>query len=413
MLQNSFPFVNTFHTSDCNQQKRNICGLCHPPKRPACCPPCLPGECGSRGAKGDAGCCGSAGFIGLPGHSCSTPVPCAPPNLHGMPCGFEKGEKGDRGCPGPAGPEGQQGHMGPPGPQGVRGDIGPQGDPGCPGPMGPKGNPGPMGPPGPKGSPGPKGDPGPRGCEGPRGPEGPPGPMGRPGIPGPMGPEGNEGPIGPQGPMGPMGCPGPEGIQGEMGYPGPQGPTGPTGPTGPSGASAPGTVIPFSVGNTTIPLHTYATGTASDILLASFGSHSSSSYPLMNGQFILPPGDGNQHAFVLPYAAKVQRISAVFSNAQSITIPEGASIYPFVMLATAPPTSNLFTMITAMEAAAATPWQGGEVIPEGAMLSGVAANIDIFIPEDYRVAICCGFKTEQMAAEQTYKAYFSGGILLG
>nr|WP_286672582.1 tail fiber protein [Cohnella hashimotonis] len=100
-----------------------------------------------------------------------------------------KGDKGDRGAPGPQGP------------QGAKGDAGPTG---AIGPQGAKGDAGPIGAIGPQGA---KGDAGPTGAIGPQGAKGDAGPTG---ATGPQGVKGDTGPAGPQGPPGTAGSAGPK-----------------------------------------------------------------------------------------------------------------------------------------------------------------------------------------------------------
>ena len=68
--------------------------------------------------------------------------------------------KGDRGERGEPGPKGDRGEPGPKGERGEAGERGPKGDPGEPGPKGDPGEPGPKGDPGERGEQGPKGEPG-------------------------------------------------------------------------------------------------------------------------------------------------------------------------------------------------------------------------------------------------------------
>ena len=68
--------------------------------------------------------------------------------------------KGDRGERGEPGPKGDRGEPGPKGERGEAGERGPKGDPGEPGPKGDPGEPGPKGDRGERGEQGPKGEPG-------------------------------------------------------------------------------------------------------------------------------------------------------------------------------------------------------------------------------------------------------------
>lgn len=98
-----------------------------------------------------------------------------------------KGEKGEKGDPGPKGeagaqgPKGEKGDTGLTGPQGEQGETGPQGPKGDTGEQGPKG---PAGEKGEQGEQGPKGDTGETGAPGPQGEQGPKGEKGDKGDPG-------------------------------------------------------------------------------------------------------------------------------------------------------------------------------------------------------------------------------------
>ena len=271
---------------------------------------------------------------------------------------------------------------------GPRGYTGLRGEPGCPGSPGPRGNPGPMGFPGAQGIPGPKGERGAQGCPGPPGPEGVQGLPGPPGCPGSPGLQGIEGREGPQGLQGARGCPGPEGPQGEQGEQGIRGVTGATGATGPSGVSVSEMFVPFCFGNGNVSLK------SGRVVLCGFGSHSEHSFPLSDGGFLMSE---NAHSFVLPCSVKVGAISADFVNERNCE--------PYVILATAPLGSDLFTLIPATETrkcrAVTEP-------PESVELSETST---VEIAANSRVAICCGVRGYDEEYEE-YTVFCSGGIFL-
>lgn len=95
-----------------------------------------------------------------------------------LPPGIVKGDKGDRGEPGPKGERGErglQGEQGAVGLQGVQGEPGPRGDTGEPGPQGIQGEQGAKGDTGERGLQGERGEQGPKGDKGDTGAKGDPG----------------------------------------------------------------------------------------------------------------------------------------------------------------------------------------------------------------------------------------------
>ena len=374
----------------------------------------LQGETGPTGPQGETGPTGPQGETGPTGLQGET-GPTGPQGETG-PTG-PQGETGPTGPQGETGPTGPQGETGPTGPQGETGPTGPQGETGptgLQGETGPTGLQGETGPTGPQGETGPTG---PQGETGPTGPQGETGPTGLQGETGPAGPQGETGPTGSQGetgPTGPQGETGPTGLQGETGPTGLQGETGPTGPqgeTGPTGDTASAIVIPFSTGTDTGNPSTNAAGEPAQVQIVSFSGHSNS-ISLTGNTFVLPTGNGYQFAFVMPYDAVVKSIYLTCSNWADFTPPAGASVYPFVMLATAPLGSNSFTLLTATETITGTPWIGGAVIPAGTILSGSRLNIDVSIAAGSRVAISCAYRITGTPSAQSYYFYYAGGILL-
>ncbi len=368
------------------------------------CHPCPPGPKGDKGDKGEPGPRGPRGEEGCPG----------PKGKDGCP--GPRGPKGDDGCPGPRGPKGEDGC---PGPRGPMGPCGPKGCDGKHGPVGPVGPCGPKGEDGCTGPMGPRGHKGEDGCPGPMGPRGHKGEDGCPGATGPCGPKGEDGCPGATGPCGPKGedgCPGPMGPRGHKGEDGRPGPMGPRGPKGEDGRPGPpgkshGTVIPFSVGSTTLALETDRHGESKEILVSSFGSHAASVCPLHEGWFKLKAEHGQQHAFVMPYEAKVEDIHATFVCGESFRVPHGAKVYPYVALAIAYPTSDAFTILGETQTFAATAWDEG-CVPEGAILSGTLRCGDVKIPHGARVAICCALRVVGEECPLSSSIFYSGGILL-
>ena len=156
-----------------------------------------------------------------------------------------RGDRGEKGIPGPPGITGERGRQGEPGPEGIAGPIGLRGErgrQGVPGPTGEPGDPGLKGEPGQQGVPGPtgqRGDPGIRGERGQQGlpgPEGPSGAQGIQGVIGRQGPPGGPGPPGARGVKGEMGIRGVQGVQGNPGAKGEVGEKGIKGGDGPVGA---------------------------------------------------------------------------------------------------------------------------------------------------------------------------------
>lgn len=149
-----------------------------------------PGPAGERGEKGDPGPRGEPGEPGARGDSGER----GERGLDGLPGergpAGEKGEKGDPGEPGPAGERGQDGAPGPAGERGEKGERGERGEPGLDGKRGEPGEKGEKGDPGERGE---KGETGQRGLPGERGEKGEPGLEGKSGEPGRDGRDGKDG----------------------------------------------------------------------------------------------------------------------------------------------------------------------------------------------------------------------------
>lgn len=202
-----------------------------------------------------------------------------------------------------------------------------------------------------------------------------------------------------------------ENEAGPTGPTGPQGDTGTTGSTGSTGATG-GTaaVIPFSTGiDTSNPL-TNAAGEPLEIQLVSFSGHSNT-ISLSGNTFTLPTGNNYQFTFAIPYDAVVRSIYLTCSNWAAFTPPAGATVYPFVTLATAQLDSALFTLLPTTETVTDTPWVGGANVPAGTTLSGFSVDINVPIPAGSRVAICCTYRITGTPSAQSYYFYYSGGIL--
>ena len=378
--------------------------------------------------------------------------------------------QGATGPEGPAGPQGIQGPMGPVGPQGIQGDIGPEGPEGLQGPVGPVGpggSMGPTGPAGPAGVQGPMGPAGPQGYQGPagavgavgaQGPVGPtgatgpqglqgvPGPGGNPGVDGatgPMGPVGPQGIGGPQGPVGAVGAMGPagsQGLQGSVGPQGPQGPQGPIGPQGPPGAVGPvGAVgaagaagatgpqgpvgqssfmIPFATPGISTYALTNSSGLSTSVSPISWSQTSGNFNMSLGGtataqlagtQFSIPTStDGYIMQFTTAANMTIQSIAVTFDNWGATTLYAGVTIYPWIAIATAPSTSNLFTIQTStLTAPTTSPYTGS--FPAATFASALKTGIGLSIPAGTQVMIVGGAYTVTGQSITMY-CYMNGTI---
>jgi len=193
----------------------------------------------------------------------------------------------------------------------------------------------------------------------------------------------------------------------------PTGATGSTGATGATGDTGPGTIfIPFATGDETSAPRTNATGAPTEIQIVGFGDRSNR-IPLSGNGFTLPTGNGVQFAFAIPRQAIVQSIYFTSSNWAPFTPINGAAVTPFVVLATAPLGSQIFTILENTQTIASSSWTGtGSQLPAGTTLSGFRTNINVMIPAGMRVAICCAYQITGNPSVTEYFFYYSGGILL-
>lgn len=198
-------------------------------------------------------------------------------------------------------------------------------------------------------------------------------------------------------------------VDGVVRATGATGTTGATGATGESGGGGSGGIIVFTNQNTT-GLTTNATGQSTNVFLVNF-SNRSNPYALTGNTFSLPAGD-NQYSFTMPYDANIVNIYANFVNAGTFTPSAGANVYPYVILATAPSNSNIFTFIPETETEAAIPFVGGTSHPANTVLAGSSTDINYTIPAGTRVAICCVQENTGTTYSSPYLFYYSGGIQL-
>ena len=258
---------------------------------------------------------------------------------------------------GPRGPAGRTGSTGATGAQGARGPAGPQGD------------------------------------IGPIGPQGDTGPTGLQGIQGPAGPQGNTGPAGPQGaegPEGPQGDIGPTGLQGIQGPAGPQGDTGPAGPTGPGGSF----IMPFSSGYTAIATPTTnAAGQSLRIAVAGFGeSGQNIALTAPNGNTFSPTIADDWYMFTLPSDVIITKIIASVVNGSAFDLNAYNNVVPYIVIATAPANSKVFTFVpeTYFDAA---PFLGGQThAAHGTTVNGESGILNVSLTKGTQVMICLGLK---------------------
>ena len=424
------------------------------------------GPQGERGEKGDLGCPGPVGPRGPAG-----PIgPQGPQGVRG-----DVGPQGEPGCQGSRGPKGNPGPAGPAGiqgPVGAKGDTGPIGPPGPTGPTGPTGTQGPtgpagpIGPEGPEGVQGPQGVPGPRGCPGPEGPQGevgptgPAGPQGIAGLTGPTGPQGAVGPTGPTGPTGagfdgivdfdpgqsgsylegqvvyyngssyvvvnapPSGTPGTSpdyrllaeaGATGPTGPEGPTGPQGSVGPTGPAGTTNGSFIIPFSTGYSAIATPTTnAAGQSLSISVTGFGeSGLSIALNAPNGNSFTPLVADDWYMFTLPADIIITKIRASVVNGAVLDLTSFSSIYPYIVIATAPADSKNYTFVSETYFDL-NPILGGQIHPvHGTIVHGESSDINVTLTAGTQVMICMGLKMPSPPSMALSSSMgFNGGLVV-
>ena len=250
--------------------------------------------------------------------------------------------------------------------------------------------------------------PGPRGPAGPAGPTGPQGPAGPQGVPGPIGPQGVQGPAGPQGDTGSTG---PQGIQGPIG---PQGITGPAGPQGPAG-SGNSFIMPFSTGYTAIATPTTnAAGQSLRIAVAGFGeSGLNIALTVPNGNTFSPTVADDWYMFTLPSDVIITKIVASVVNGAAFDLNAYNNLVPYIVMATAPANSKIFTFVpeTYFDAA---PFAGGQIhAVHATTVSGESGNLNVHLIKGTQVMICLGLKMPvgpTLALAPTMG--FNGGIVM-
>jgi hypothetical protein len=117
----------------------------------------------------------------------------------------------------------------------------------------------------------------------------------------------------------------------------------------------------------------------------------------------------NQDVFSLPFNAVIENIYVTFNTFVTFTFPNGFTVYPFVQLYTASPSSNTFTPISTAKAAADTGYSG--TVQAYTPQTGFLKRIGLSLTAGTRILI--GGQMEIIGGgnlARTYYFYFTGGI---
>jgi len=373
----------------------------------------LEGVTGPVGPAGIAGISGNDGPVGIPGNIGLT------------------GNTGPTGLSGEIGPTGAVGDIGIIGPTGSIGPVGPIGIVGPTGATGITGVYGTVGPVGLQGPDGPIGSTGVNGSNGATGLVGPIGLTGATGITGALGSVGNQGPVGIIGPIGVTGQTGLSGLSGQTGAQGPIGATGGlgsvgltgvTGAVGSVGATGPlmpaGYLLPFATPNNNGSCNTTSAGYAQNLYPICWTQQANSINlasivtPPLNGLTCTIPNANDAYIMQFTTATNmtIQNIYATFDSVSSITIATGTNVYPFVIIGTAPTSSNVFTMITSTLTPVLTPYTGS--VASGTNNLAMKLNINYSIPPLTQVMIFYGAYTTGTTNTTSYNFYVNGSIYI-
>jgi hypothetical protein len=153
-------------------------------------------------------------------------------------------------------------------------------------------------------------------------------------------------------------------------------------------------------------LHTDASGASTTVYAIDFGNHSGI-MPLSAGTFKFAASSA--HSFVMPRDVIVD---SIFMTAANLSFTPASTVAPYVILATAPDNSNLFTLLQATRTPVATPYIQRTAYPENTIRSGFLDGIGVTITAGTRVAIVGGMTTAGGTQLQAFSFFFTGGILL-
>ena len=137
-----------------------------------------------------------------------------------------------------------------------------------------------------------------------------------------------------------------------------------------------------------------------------FGQHITYALTLASNTFSF--GDASAFSFVVPYNTTVDTI---YMTATNSGFTPGTNVNPYIILATAPRNSNVFTLQQETKTPTEIQYSQNVAYPANTILYGSRTNIDMTISVGTRVAIVCGFNTQGGILAQGYLFYYTGGIL--